>query len=116
MSVVLTIAWRLCELGTDCDSTSECILDCASDALTSTTCETSDLVSLLSCGLVNNVEIEDSTEVVDCVIGVVENADAECGVCLLGTIQGLENGDETLTDGFLQGQLPCMEPTNFKGW
>ena len=105
-----------CELGTDCDSTSECILDCASDALTSTTCETSDLVSLLSCGLENNVEIEDSSEVVDCVIGAVENADAECGVCLLGTIQGLENGDEGLQKGVHEGQLPCMEPTNFEGW
>ena len=99
-----------CELG--CDSTTQCILNCASDALTSTTCETSNLASFLVCDLLYDFE-----KIVACLSAAVDNANAECGVCITGVIQDIEDvQDETLNDGFLQGQLPCMKPTNFEGW
>ncbi|GMI61095.1 hypothetical protein ScalyP_jg9576 [Parmales sp. scaly parma] len=94
-----------------CVSTTQCILDCASDALTSTTCATSDLASFLSCRL-----LEDDAKIVACVSAAVDNANAECGVCITGVIQDIEDiQDETLNDGFLAGQLPCIKPTNFEG-
>ena len=95
-----------------CVSTTQCILDCASDALTSTTCATSDLASFLSCRL-----LEDDAKIVACVSAAVDNANAECGVCITGVIQDIEDiQDETLNNGFLAGQLPCIKPTNFEGW
>ena len=102
-----------CGSGPECESTTQCILDCASDALTSTTCLTSDLASFFVCDL-----LDDDAKVDACLSAAVDNANAECGVCITGVIQDIkdEDQDETLNDGFLQGQLPCMKPTNFEGW
>ena len=101
-----------CAPAPECNSTTACILDCASDALTSTTCETSNLASFFVCDL-----LDDDAKVVACLSAAVDNANAECGVCITGVIQDIEDDqDETLNDGFLQGQLPCMKPTNFEGW
>ncbi|GMI55605.1 hypothetical protein ScalyP_jg10761 [Parmales sp. scaly parma] len=89
--------------GTDCYWSMVCILECAIDALTTTTCETSDLTTLASCSF---ADTESESE--DCLFGAIEITDAECGVCLTG----LEIG----YFGFaIDGQIPCMEPTNFEG-